>query len=277
MMDSLELRLEKLYTRGLLLPPSTPVHPQGGIVNYYELILFKEDMEGGVVIDGKFYSAVSGRIVCCKPLQHRKIHFPVRCYALGVSTSDPQLRTALDTLPVYSHCSNMEQLLELYRKLYYIPSHKDLTDRLALHTHLAAFLQLVLQSTHPLETIIPHNSRRHREVLLAADQYLQDHLEENVDLEALAKDSHLHPTYFHKLFTEAFGKSPTQQLMLHRLMASREYLRSDDCTIAEVARKCGFTSQNYFCRKFKDAFMETPSNFRKAIRQRRKGADVKPI
>lgn len=269
-MESLDIQLNRLYTRGVWLSPDTPLDEKGSIISGYELILFPDDQAGGVVVDGKLYHAAFGYFVFCKPTQHRKYKLPVRSYAIGFFTKDDQLKASLDALPVCGSHPHMEQLLALYQKIYDIPTHTDLQDRLAMYSHFAALLQQLLQVPHWTENVIPPNSRRHREALLAANQYLMDHLEEDVDLEKLAEASHLHPTYFHKLFTEAFGKSPAQQLMYHRIIASREYLRRDDCTIAEIARKCGFSSQSYFCRKYKEISLETPSRFRKAIRRRRK-------
>lgn len=265
-----DLSIEKLYTRGRYLAPDVPVDEKGGINACYELILFPEDHDGGAVIDGVFYPASAGYFICCKPMQHRRFKLPVRCYVLGLSTNDSQLKASLDALPAYAFYPDMPQLIEQYWKIYYVASHSALPDRLALCAHSAAFLQLLLQTQYPLEAIREGNPRRHQEALMAANQYLKEHLEEDVDLDKLAKDSHLHPTYFHKLFKEAFGKTPAQQLMHHRILASREYLRKDDCTIGEIARKCGFSSQSYYCRKYKEISRETPSRFRNAIRRRRK-------
>ena len=274
-MENLDLQIETQFTRGFLLPPTKPVNEKGGIVHGYEIILFSEDFDGGVVVDGTFYQTVSGYFICCKPGQHRKFKLPVRSYMITFATQDIQLKAALDNLPAYAHAPNMPELMELYWKMYYIPTHTDLPDRLALYSHFATFLQLLLRNEYPLGTITPANPRRHREALLAADQYLKDHLEEDVDLKKLAEASHLHPTYFHKLFTEAFGRSPAQRLMLHRIRASWEYLRRDDCTIAEIARKCGFSSQSYFCRKYKEISKQTPSAYRQAMRRRRKKGSAK--
>ena len=269
-MDILDLQIESQFTRGFHLPPDTPLKDNDAIMNCYEIILFPEDFDGGVVVGNTFHQTVSGYFVFCKPGQARKFRLPVRCFMLNFSTRDPQLKAALDKLPTYARAPNMPELMELYWKIYYIPTHTDLPDRLALYMHFAEFLRQLLQNEYPLGTIAPANPRRHWEALLAADQYLKDHLEEDVDLEQLAAASHLHPTYFHKLFTEAFGKSPAQQLMLYRIRAAWEYLRRDDCTIAEIARKCGFSSQSYFCRKYKEISKETPSSYRNAMRRLRK-------
>ena len=264
-----DLTIEKEYTRGHLLPPDVSLDEKGGIINCYELMLFPEDHDGGVVLDGIFYPASAGHFVRCKPAQHRRFQVPVRCYVLAFSTNDPQLKASLDALPTTALHPDMAQLIELYWKFYYIPTRTTLPDRLAICSYSTAFLHLLLQPEYPLEAVQEGNPRRHREALLAANQYLKEHLAEDVDLNKLAQDSHLHPTYFHKLFKEAFGKTPAQQLMHHRILASREYLRQDNCTIAEIARKCGFPSQSYYCRKYKELSLETPSRFRNAIRKRR--------
>ena len=97
-----------------------------------------------------------------------------------------------------------------------------------------------------------------------AYRYLQDHLTENITLEQLARESGLYPTYFHKLFTAAYGRTPMQKLNDYRISNATAYLASTTHSISEIAVRCGFTSQNYFTVKFKELTGQTPTQFRKA-------------
>ena len=80
------------------------------------------------------------------------------------------------------------------------------------------------------------------------------------------------PTYFHKLYTAAFGHTPTENHMRYRIRAAWAKLRDDNMTIAEIARMYGFASQSHFCRKFKQYSAQTPSQFRKSLRKQRAGS-----
>lgn len=264
-----DIVIERTYNRGIHLDPSYPLIDEGTIINCYELILFTEDWAGGVVIDGVFHQAVANHFICCKPTQHRRYKIPVRCFAIQISTTDADLKAALNALPLCAFHPEISVLSQLHWEIYTVATRSTLTDRLSISSLCARFLQILLSRQYPLDHIQGGNPRRHQNALIAADQYLKDHLDEDVDLEKLARESHLHPTYFHKLFKEAFGRTPAQQLMYHRVVASREYLRDDNCTIGEIARKCGFSSQSYYCRKYKEISLESPSSFRNAIRKRR--------
>ncbi len=267
-----EILVEKLATRGVHLDPANAVskrEAQGSILDCFELTFFEGDWTGGLVINGVHYRAAAGHFICCKPTQHRRAKAPLRSYSISINTADPQLQQALNSLPTYAFHPEMDTIIDLVKKMYFLATRTSLLDRLEISSQTATVLRMLLQAQYPLEFTRARNPRRHQAALLSANEYLKTHLEEDVDLVQLAKGSHLHPTYFHKLFTAAFGKTPAEQLMYYRILASREYLRRDDCTIAEIARKCGFSSQSYYCRKYKEISLETPSQFRNAIRMRR--------
>lgn len=58
--------------------------------------------------------------------------------------------------------------------------------------------------------------------------------------------------------------------MWYRVMIAREYLRDDDCSISEIAAKCGFSSPSYFTQVFRLYTVSSPSQYRKAVRRHRK-------
>lgn len=273
-MRSLEFSIEEINTLGVHYDPRTYILPQAYTTqtwaSSYTFWFFLEDWEDGPVIDNTHYPAAQGFFACCKPTQSKKLTGCFRAYTLEIVTQDPELTAALNTLPNYASHPEMDSILELFKKLINIQTRNTLDARFELSIYTCSILRMLLEGQYAIEHTYESNPRRHQAALLAAKNYLKEHLDQDVDLAQLAKDSHLHPTYFHKLFTAAFGRTPAEQLMRYRLLAAREYLHDDNCSISEAARKCGFSSQSYFCRKFKEVSWQTPSEYRNSIRRKRK-------
>ena len=140
--------------------------------------------------------------------------------------------------------------------------------RLLLESCICRILSILLRHHYTVPEHVDANVRKHQKILLAANRYLSEHLQEPVRLEQLAKDSGLHPTYFHKLFAAAFKRTPSEQLMWYRITAAAQMLNEDDRPLAEIAELCGFSSQNYFSYKFKEQMGESPSKYRKDRRKK---------
>lgn len=244
-----------------------PLAEQEYLAAAYEFEFYTDDCDGGVTVDGVLYPARQHYFSCCKPGQSRKLTLPNRCYFFNINTEDPGLKNALDALPVYAYCPEGEAVLELCREMVTIRDSNTLHSRLHLESCICHILSILLRQEYAVPDYKDANVRKHQDILLAADRYLREHLQEPVKLEKLAKDSGLHPTYFHKLYTAAFKRTPSEQLMWYRITAAMHMLNTDDRPIAEIAELCGFTSQNYFSYKFKQQTAESPSQYRKERRK----------
>ena len=264
-----EFTIERINTYGVKTDPHSYTKEKDRMTSCYEFRFFLQDWEGGPVINGILYSAEKGYFTCCKPMQCLRHEGAFSCYIFNISTEDPQLTDALNSLPVYAYHPEMDGILELFEKLCKVDTRNTLDGRLEIWSYANSLLRLLLKPEYEAAVSYNGNSRRHQAALQAARKYLKEHLAEDVDLAQLAKDSHLHPTYFHKLFTAAFGSTPSELLMWYRIQAAWWYLRDDNCSISEIARNCGFSSQSYFSRKFKQYARQTPTQYRNAIRRRR--------
>jgi len=266
--------IERINTYGIHLDPrTTPIPASQARESWsenYEFRFFLRDREGGPVIEGKKYPSAKGYFTCCKPMERKKYEGPFSCYLFAISTGDEHLTRALNGLPTYAFHPELDTVLELFQKMARVDTRHTLDGRLEIWNYANTILRLLLRQQYAVAHTYEGNPRRHQAALLAAKKYLEEHLNEDVDLERLARDSHLHPTYFHKLFTAAFGKTPAEYLMWHRVMVAREYLRDDNCSISEIAAKCGFSSPSYFSQTFRKHSLCSPSKYRKDIRNRRK-------
>ena len=266
--------IERINTYGIHLDPlTTPIPAAAARESWsecYEFRFFLQDWEGGPVIEGTHYPSAKGYFTLCKPMERKKYQGPFSCYLFSIATKDEQLQQALNGLPTYAFHPDMDEILSLFYKMTRVDTRQTLDGKLEIWNYANSILRLLLRQEYGVAHTYEGNPRRHQAALLAAKKYLEQHLEEDVDIKKLAADSHLHPTYFHKLFTAAFGRTPAAYLMWYRVLIAREYLRDDNCSISEIAAKCGFSSPSYFCQKFKQYSACSPSKYRRSIRNRRK-------
>lgn len=242
---------------------------QAIITPNYELEFYYEDCPGGLTINGTRYPVKAGGFTCCKPGQMRKLNIPYTCYFFNIFTKDPQIIQILDNLPEYGLLSEVHRkdIMEYCKKMQSVLNPTSPEGEIQIIGYVCIILGILSQQPHLLPGITSHSSLMHQKALLEADNYLREHLNEDVDLEKLAKIANLHPTYFHKLYTAAFNSTPTQQLYYYRIIAAQQLLSDDNITLSEIAEECGFSSQSFFSSKFKEATGYTPSQFRKQRRQ----------
>ncbi len=73
-------------------------------------------------------------------------------------------------------------------------------------------------------------------------------------------------TYFHKLYKQAFGVTCIQDIIENRLKYACELLKNTDLSISQIAEKCGYETDSYFMRQFRQYIKCTPSEYRRKSR-----------
>lgn len=252
-----------------------PTDELGTQANCYELEFYYSDCPGGLTIDDVHFPAKRGFFTCCKPGQHRKMVLPYRCLFFNIVTQDPELRESLNKLPSYAPMSDTAQILALCNTMVAESRRDTLHGRLLVEGCISTILSILLRSQYTITDVSDHKVYRYQAALLAANDYLREHLQENIDLKKLAQDSGLHPTYFHKLFAAAFNRTPAQQLMQYRIYAAVRLLMGDELSVSEISDRCGFSTPNYFCYKFREATGKSPRQFRNANREQEKRVSEK--
>jgi len=76
----------------------------------------------------------------------------------------------------------------------------------------------------------------------------------------MAKVAKLSRFHFSRLFREARGISPGQYLYGLRLVFAMRLAQTGEYAVKDIAKQCGFTSPNYFCRVFRQTFGVTPGS-----------------
>ena len=94
-------------------------------------------------------------------------------------------------------------------------------------------------------------------------EYIDAHLDEPIDLEAVAGVAHFSPFHFHRVFVAWMGETPGEYLRGRRLdSAARQLVDDATSSVLGVALAVGFGSGEAFARAFKQRFGCTPSAWR---------------
>lgn len=240
------------------------------IIGAYEFEFYTEDSTGGTLTDGKFRPARKGEYNLYRPGQRQQLVPPYKCYFMNIITRDPELCDFLDRLPDNGMVWDMEGVVALLRDMMATQNKNSIEGRLWIESCACRVLSLLASqrlTREPEDRV----AFLHRDELMAADRYIREHLSEELLLEQLAEMSNLDPTYFHKLYTRAYGKTPAQRTLGYRIAAAKVALAEGELSVGEIAARCGFSSASYFSSKFKEVTGKTPLQHRKSVLKREKG------
>lgn len=229
-------------------------------VEFYEIEIMLGDFGGCSYIGDRAYPHGSIDFICAKPGQNRCSALPFKCHYLHLMPGNSSAQDLLNRLPDAMEIGDTGE----YRNIFNRMMHADLEDldtrMLLLSSCLNQILALALRdsSIGTFQSGVIGNKR----ALLASEQYLQAHYQQPVSLKELAEVANLSPIYFHKLFTAYFHKTPNQYLLDLRIELAKRKLLEEVFSLAEIALECGFTSQSYFCSRFKKLTGMTPLQYR---------------
>lgn len=100
--------------------------------------------------------------------------------------------------------------------------------------------------------------------------WIDEHAEQPINLELLAREADLSPFHFLRMFKKAIGITPHQFLLRSRLRHATRLLATDDRPITDVGLDAGFSDLSNFVRTFHRATGMSPAKFRQASRGNRK-------
>jgi AraC-like DNA-binding protein len=83
-----------------------------------------------------------------------------------------------------------------------------------------------------------------------------------LDVEALARDSHMSAGHFSREFKRAYGESPYSYLMTRRIERAMALLRRGDLSVTEVCFEVGCSSLGTFSTRFAELVGVPPSVYR---------------
>lgn len=93
--------------------------------------------------------------------------------------------------------------------------------------------------------------------------YLREHFAEEIDKRSLAAMDGLGQSQYHAVFKRVMGRTPAAYVTFLRMTKARELLLTQDMSVAEVAKACGYDDPLYFSRVFRRAVGVSPSDYRR--------------
>lgn len=102
----------------------------------------------------------------------------------------------------------------------------------------------------------------YKERMLRVLLYIQQHLDEETPLEALARVAAFSPYHFHRIFRGMLGESVKEHIRRLRLERAAMRLKHSDTSVTMIAFEAGYESHEAFTRAFKTMRGVSPSQFR---------------
>lgn len=135
------------------------------------------------------------------------------------------------------------------------------TSELEQDTRLVAFLTKLIARWADLDGLPP--VRYASQGIVRVSDYLEAHLDRDVELVELAKLAGLSRSHFIRAFTKETGLTPHAYLLDRRFRAASRLLAKGEAP-GDVAAACGFFDQSHLNRVFKARMGVTPGAYRAA-------------
>ncbi len=139
-------------------------------------------------------------------------------------------------------------------------------DRLYVET-IAQLIGVHLARAHSSRARAPRNGAAldglSRARVRRLVDYIEQHLGEDLSLEALAAEVGLSPLYLVRAFRSAVGQSPHQYVVARRVEHARRLLTVTTLPIAEISLATGFSSQSHLTSWFRRLVGVSPAVYRK--------------
>ena len=94
-------------------------------------------------------------------------------------------------------------------------------------------------------------------------EFINAHYGEPIRVKELADMCHISETHFRRIFSSYMEMSPLEYINQVRIRAACEHLKRTDEPVAEIAVKCGFSTNSTFNRNFRQIMGATPMEWRR--------------
>jgi AraC family transcriptional regulator len=98
--------------------------------------------------------------------------------------------------------------------------------------------------------------------LRRVSDYIEANLNSELRISNLARMADLTPSYFHRAFRAATGRTPLAFINQQRVRRAMELLARQDVSVSEACVRVGFVSPAHFTRVFRQATGVNPSQYR---------------
>jgi AraC-like DNA-binding protein len=168
-----------------------------------------------------------------------------------------------DCLPCFS-CIKLSNDTLIIRLINMLKKNdqSDLPDHESLLSLLYDLISLYADDANPAQI-----SESREKLAKQARAYMDAHLQQNISLEELAKETNVSPYYVDRVFREVIGVPPHVYQLQTRIKKAVDALLKTG-SIVEASYYFGFSDQSHFSRIFKKNMGVSPGRFMRTNRKR---------
>ena len=107
-----------------------------------------------------------------------------------------------------------------------------------------------------------------KERISTVKEYIENHLQENIAINDIAKLIYVNPQYLMRIFKKETGQSITEYITKQRVLLASRMLRETDYTVNFISDCVGFESCSYFIRVFKKQAGCSPGEYRSQFQKK---------
>jgi AraC family transcriptional regulator len=210
--------------------------------------------------------------IASSPAYVRAIHWNRRAPLLHIYLKDQFFDSMLENVPNKISTKLVPSFLvrdpflvemgkELYRELQFGPINELFAKSVATLT--ATHLSRAYRCKHSSVSSYRCGLGPSRERKIC--KYIQDHLDQPISLDDLAKVALLSPNYFISMFQQSTGMTPHKYVLQQRIEYAKELLTNSKLSLIEIAHKCGFPDQSQFTTTFRRHMGVTPGRYKRQL------------
>ena len=226
------------------------------ICTMFEIEYFLED-GGNTYSNGATYPIRENWVRLCLPGEERYSDLPFKTKYVKFN-AEGKLAELLYTAPPYFFVYRKHEVLTLLDEIISLASSPN-SNEILLYGKLLQCLALILEESEHPQTVDPYKN----EIVLHAQNYIQEHFADPICLADMAKQVNLSPNYFHTLFTTTSHQTPRAYLEQYRVAMAKKFLLTTNLSLGEIAELCGFKTQQYLSIVFKAHLSVSPAEFRR--------------
>ena len=101
--------------------------------------------------------------------------------------------------------------------------------------------------------------------ILRVRAYIDSNLHRTIHIRDLSVIARRSPAHFSRKFKLAVGESPHAYVVKRRLEKACHLMMTSAASLSEIALSVGFSDQAHLCRLFRQAFGQSPANWRREL------------
>lgn len=119
-----------------------------------------------------------------------------------------------------------------------------------------------------LENLLEGSDGDDNEIITKTKRYINEHLAEDISVTYIAENFYLTPNYFSRLFKRVTGEGCNEYIVRKRIEQAKCLLETTNYKSGQIASMVGYRDTNYFSLAFKKYVGESPTQYRKNIREK---------